>query len=182
MAADSLQIAAKTAKVERQPGAGRPFQKGVSGNPAGRKRGSKNRATLAAQALLEGEVEALTRKAVELALGGDVAALRLCLSRVAAPRRAAPVELDLPALDTAGDAAAAMAAVVAATAEGAITPGEAFELSRAIDTALRALDARDAEQRRQALAEMARRPNPPQRGPFPWSPDPGSPPQSGAPE
>ena len=58
---------------------GRPFEKGRSGNPAGRPRGVPNKSTLAAQLLLQGEAEALTRKAVELALGGDPAALRLCL-------------------------------------------------------------------------------------------------------
>ena len=65
---------------------GRPFEKGRSGNPAGRRRGTRNRSTQAAQLLLEGEAEALTRKAVELALGGDPAALRM--SRP--PDRAAP--------------------------------------------------------------------------------------------
>jgi len=50
---------------------GRPFEKGRSGNPGGRRRGSRNKATLAAAALLAGESEALTRKAVEMALGGD---------------------------------------------------------------------------------------------------------------
>jgi hypothetical protein len=47
------------------PARGRPFVKGRSGNPAGRRPGSRNRATLAAAALLAGEAEALTRKAVE---------------------------------------------------------------------------------------------------------------------
>jgi hypothetical protein len=50
---------------------GRPFEKGRSGNPDGRRRGSRNKATLAAAALLAGESEVLTRKAVEMALGGD---------------------------------------------------------------------------------------------------------------
>ena len=45
----------------------RPFEKGRSGNPGGRRRGSRNKATLAAAALLAGESEALTRKAVEMA-------------------------------------------------------------------------------------------------------------------
>jgi hypothetical protein len=68
-----LQITAKTAKRAR----GRPFPKGQSGKPAGRPRGSSNRATGAAEMLLDGEATALTRKAVELALAGDQAALRL---------------------------------------------------------------------------------------------------------
>ena len=48
----------------------------MSGDPAGRTKGARNRATLAAEALLEGEAEALTRKAIELALAGDPTALR----------------------------------------------------------------------------------------------------------
>jgi Family of unknown function (DUF5681) len=65
----------KTAKAARR-GRGRPFQKGQSGNPAGRPRGSTNRATRAAELLLDGEAEALSRKAIELALAGDDAIVR----------------------------------------------------------------------------------------------------------
>ena len=66
--------------LQKQParGPGRPFEKGRSGNPAGRRTGSRNKATLAAAALLAGESEGLTRKAVELALVGDPTAMRLC--------------------------------------------------------------------------------------------------------
>src|SRR5271163_1986686 len=88
----SLQKTAKTAKRAR----GRPFPKGQSGNPAGRPRGSSNRATRAAEILLDSEAAALTRKAVELALAGDPAALRLCLDRTVAPRRERAVELAFP--------------------------------------------------------------------------------------
>ena len=42
-----------------------------------RRHGARNSATLAAEALLDGEAEALTRKAIELALGGDSFALRI---------------------------------------------------------------------------------------------------------
>ena len=69
---------------KQQKQRGLPFEKGRSGNPAGRPRGCRNRSTQAAQLLLQGEAEALTRKAVELALGGDPTALRLCLDRVIA--------------------------------------------------------------------------------------------------
>ena len=63
----SLQKTAKTAKTAKRA-RGRPFPKGQSSNPAGRPRGSSNRATRAAELLLDGEATALTRKAVELAL------------------------------------------------------------------------------------------------------------------
>ena len=58
---------------------GRPFEKGRSGNPLGRRVGCRNKTTIAAAALLAGEAEALTRKAVELTLVGDPTALRLSL-------------------------------------------------------------------------------------------------------
>ena len=64
---------------------GRPFKPGQSGNPLGRPKGARNRATIAAEALLDGEAEALTRKAIELALDGDTTALRLCLERLMPP-------------------------------------------------------------------------------------------------
>ena len=55
------------------------FSKGTSGNPSGRPAGSRNHATLLMESLLEGEAEQLTRKLLELALGGDLIAIRLCL-------------------------------------------------------------------------------------------------------
>jgi Family of unknown function (DUF5681) len=69
---------------------GRPFEPGTSGNPAGRPRGSRNKTTMAAEALLDGEAEGITRKAIEKALEGDMGALRLCLERVLPPRRDRP--------------------------------------------------------------------------------------------
>ena len=65
------------------------FAKGNAINLAGKPKGPRHKTTLAIEALLEGEAEALTRKAVELALEGDVTALRLCLDRIA--RRARTV-------------------------------------------------------------------------------------------
>ena len=69
MPVDSLQ--------KQVPGPDGPFPKGHSGNPAGRPRGSRNHSTLMAEILLEGEAEALTRRAIELALEGDTTALKL---------------------------------------------------------------------------------------------------------
>jgi hypothetical protein len=49
---------------------GRPFEEGESGNPTDRRVGCCNKTTIAAASLLAGEAEALTRRAVELALVG----------------------------------------------------------------------------------------------------------------
>ena len=66
------------------------FKPGQSGNPSGRPKGARHRTTVAIEALLEGEGEALTRKAIELAKAGDMQALRLCMDRLAPPRRDFP--------------------------------------------------------------------------------------------
>jgi len=129
---------------------GRPFEKGRSGNPGGRRRGCRNRATLAATALLEGEAEALTRKAVEMALDGDPTAMRLCMERVLAPCRERTVEFNLPPIEgtrneaTSGpsprEVAWTMDAVTAALAQGELTPGEAEKIAGVVDTFVRAIE------------------------------------------
>lgn len=100
---------------------GKPFQSGNSGRPIG----ARHRTTLAIEALLEGEHEALTRKAIEKALEGDTTALRLCLERLAPARKDAPISLALPAIVTTADTVGASAAVLASVAAGEITPDEA---------------------------------------------------------
>jgi hypothetical protein len=75
---------------------------------------------MAAEGLLDGEAEALTRKAVELALEGDTVALRLCLERLLPPGRSRRVTFDLPTIWTAADLLPAFAAVVSVVAEEAL--------------------------------------------------------------
>src|SRR5260370_25353583 len=71
------------------------FQKGQSGNPAGRPRGSRNKATLAAETLLEDELERLTREAIDRAMDGDPLLLRLCITRLLPAPRGRRVQLHL---------------------------------------------------------------------------------------
>jgi hypothetical protein len=124
---------------------GRPYEKGRSGNPAGRKTGSRNKATLAAAAFLAGESEALTRRAVEHALAGDPTAMRLCLERILPPCRERTVKFAWPTIESASDIAAAMKAVTSALATGAITPSEAERIAAVVDTFVRAIDASDCD-------------------------------------
>src|ERR1700731_3331492 len=80
---------------------GRPFEKGQWGDPLGRRVGCRNKTTIAAAALLAGEAEALTRKAVELALVGDPTALRLCIERALPQCRERAVKFALPPIESA---------------------------------------------------------------------------------
>jgi hypothetical protein len=147
--------------LQKQParGPGRPFEKGRSGNPAGRPHGARNKATLAAEALFDSEAEALSRKAVELALGGSEGALRICLDRIIAPRRERPIQLAVPPIRSASDIAAAMGAIVKAAAQGAITPDDAFKLSQMVDTFVRAIETSDFDKRLQILENASAEPS-----------------------
>jgi hypothetical protein len=127
------------------------FLKGQSGNPAGREKGSRNRATVLAEQLFDGASGALTNKAVQMALDGDAAALRLVLGRIIAPRRHRPTSFTWPALNTAADCAPAMAAIAAAASEGVLSSAEAAEFSQVVDTFIRAIAAGEIEARLQRL-------------------------------
>jgi Family of unknown function (DUF5681) len=142
--------AENTAKIQR----GKPFEPGKSGNPAGKPKGSRNQITLAIEALLDGEGEALTQKAIELAKAGDMQALRLCLDRLVPPRKDRPVSFELPAITCAGDAAKASAALVAAVSIGQITPSEAVELGRLLESYVKTLEATDLEERLKKLEKV----------------------------
>jgi hypothetical protein len=107
------------------------------------------------EALLDGEAETLSRKAVELAKGGDMQALKLCLERILPPRKDRPVYFTLPELTGASDAAKGFAAIVQGVAAGNLTPSEAGELSKLVDGFARSLEAAEFEARLRALEEKA---------------------------
>jgi len=127
------------------------FPKGTSGNPSGRPRGSRNRATLLMEALLEGEAEELTRKVIELAKAGDTHALRLCLERLMPPGRDRLVCFALPPLQSADDFSLGVACILQAVSEAKITPQEGEVLSRILADQATVLKTRDWEQRLQNL-------------------------------
>lgn len=138
--------------VEKQRG--RPFQKGQSGNPSGRPRGARNATTLALEVLLDGQATALTQKAINLALDGDMVALRLCLDRILPPRKDRPVTFTLPEIKSAQDAAAVVSAVLAAVASGEITPADAAEIGKLIDSYVKAFETAELAERLERLERM----------------------------
>jgi hypothetical protein len=132
-----MTVAENTAKKQR----GAPFKRGQSGNPAGKPRGTRNATTLALEALLDGEAEALTRKAIDLAKAGDLTALRLCLDRILPPRKDRPLTFSFPAITNPAEAASTISAVLSAVASGELTPTEAGEVGKLIDTYVKAVEA-----------------------------------------
>jgi hypothetical protein len=146
--------AATSANAER--GAERPphlFKPGQSGNPAGKRPGTRNRATRALEELLDGEAEALTRKAIELALAGDMTALRLCLDRILPARRDRLVVFEMPSIHSAADAKTASAALLAAVAAGSLTPSEASEVGKLVDGYVKAIEVTEVLARLEKLEQ-----------------------------
>ena len=131
------------------------FQKGQSGNPAGRPPGSRNKKTLAAETLLEGELERLTREAIDRAMDGDALLLRLCLTRLMPAPRGRRVQLDLAGGGTVADVALSLEATIRAIAEGVISPLEASDVAEVIELQRRTVESVDLERRLAHLEEIS---------------------------
>lgn len=127
------------------------WRKGVSGNAAGKMPGTRHKATTMAETLLCGQVEKLTRKAVDMAMDGDTTALRLCLERILPARRGREVTISLPQLEGTDDIVGISEAILAATVSGELTPDEAEALAKILDTHRKMIETIDLHQRVAAL-------------------------------
>jgi hypothetical protein len=122
---------------------GRPFRKGNPGRPSG----ARHKSTLAIEALLEGEAEAIGRKVIEKALEGDATALRLAMERLYPVRKGRPLAFDMPPLDGATDLSLALGSVLTAIATGELTAEEGVSLAQIIDARRRSIETMELERR-----------------------------------
>lgn len=130
------------------------FIKGSSGNMSGRPQGRRNRATVIAQSLFDGEVEAITQKVLELALQGDSGALRLALERILPPRKDSHVYFDRLSLNQSGDVVTAIGAVLEAVSIGDLTPNEGHMIAGLIDNMRKAIDTQELERKIEHLESL----------------------------
>jgi Family of unknown function (DUF5681) len=137
---------ASTAKKQ-----GYRWPRGKSGNPKGRPAGSRNRASLIAEVSIGGQTEELAKKAIAMALNGDVVALRLCLERVLPPARERPCLFRMPKLQTTSDAIAVLALVSDGLAKGELLPYEAEALCNVVATFTKTIELTALEDRLEAL-------------------------------
>ena len=112
---------------------GRPFAKG---NP-GRKLGSKNNTTVIGQALPNGGLE-LVQTGYEQAKAGNIPMLKFFLERILPRDRL--IQLELPPMEHASDAAALLGAIIDAAGRGQITPNEAAALGHLVETRARIMN------------------------------------------
>jgi hypothetical protein len=153
---DGIDLASGPASgpASERDSAGR-FVPGRSGNPAGKKPGTRNRKTVLAEALRDGEDITVARVVIDKALAGDAVAARFCLGLLSPKPRGRPIVLDLPEEAGAGDILAAFDATLAAMAAGDITPDEALVITRVLDGRRRALEALALQRRLDAEAARA---------------------------
>ncbi len=132
---------------------GRPFAKGVSGNPAGKPKGAQNHATRAAKALLQGNLSAIVQSLIDAALSGDVSAQKIVIDKILPNAKELPISADLPQVDNAASLPKLSAAILQAVSTGQLTPSEGQALSTLAVHHARSIELADFEARLSALEE-----------------------------
>ena len=146
-------LAAKAARKQRVRG--KPFPKGKSGNPAGKRPGTRHHITVLAERLLSDDLEAVVAKVVKKARAGDMVAARLILDRIVPVRRGRAASFPLPQIATAADVVSALAAVAKAMSAGQLSPAEALEVAGVIEMTRRGFEIVENEARIAALEQKA---------------------------
>ena len=124
------------------------FVRGISGNPNGRPRGSKNKVPSYCQDLIDEHAPEIIAKAVELALEDDnVRAIKFLLDRLVPPKKSAPLTLDLPETRTAEEVLAAFGAVEESLRRGDITTDELRVVVEFLESKRRVIEDADLAER-----------------------------------
>ena len=139
-------------KTESAANADYRWKPGQSGNPKGSKTGSRNKASLATENLFLDEGDRLTRKCIEMALDGNIPALRLSIERICPVRRTAPIKIDgMPKVDNIDDMGKLTGFLLHAISDGKLSPIDGEILSRVADRHGKALEINQIEKRLEDL-------------------------------
>ena len=130
---------------------GRPFPKGVSGNPAGRPQGARHAALVALDAIGSAAATAILERVIADAKAGDMRASEIVLGRLWPARKGRAITLSLPEVRTAADVTEAMATVIDAMSKGELSPDEAAAVSAVIEGQRKAIETGFLEARIAAL-------------------------------
>lgn len=124
------------------------FKKGQSGNPSGRPKGSKNKASLLAKELIEAETESIIKKLIEIAKEGDLQAIKLVIERLLPPIKEQPfyTSSELPKINNLNDVNASYAYLVQMLDNGEISLNEAKEITALFDSKRKSIEATELKE------------------------------------
>jgi len=123
------------------------FQAGQSGNPMGRPRGARNKATMLAEQMMAEDVASVVQSVIKAAKSGDMVAAKIILDRIIPARKGQTIQLELPRVITTPDVIEAMTVALEAMAEGDISPDEAAAIMDVLSTKRQAIETLELEQR-----------------------------------
>ncbi|MBT7041267.1 MAG: hypothetical protein HN921_15645 [Bacteroidetes bacterium] len=79
------------------------FKAGQSGNPKGRPKGSRNKATLLARKMMENDLDEIVSQVIEKAKSGDFECQKLILSRLLPQVKNYPLDIKIPEINSPND-------------------------------------------------------------------------------
>jgi hypothetical protein len=135
--------------------AGGKFAAGVSGNPAGRPRGSRDKRTLVLAELVDGDGVEIVGKLLARAKKGDPWAVRLVVERLL-PKMERRLQIDLPRVEQASDVASAVAQVIELASSGDLTVDEARAFLALLESQRKAIETSELQVRLELLEEQQR--------------------------
>lgn len=109
------------------------FKKGKSGNPRGKPKGARHKASMMAEMLFENEIAAVCHQVIDQAREGNIQAAKIILDRLLPPRKDRPINFKLPFIQNAADALKASRLICHAVGNGEITPLEGESLSKIVE-------------------------------------------------
>lgn len=129
------------------------FKPGQSGNPTGRPVGARNKATMLALAIMEGELDGIVRSVITAAKGGNIGAARLVLEKLVPSAKSRPLAISLPDMTTISGCRDAQSDIIKAMSDGSILPDEAEAISALVEHQRRGLESEQVEARLAAIEE-----------------------------
>jgi hypothetical protein len=133
------------------------FKKGESGNPKGKPKGAKHRASLLAEKLFENDIEMVCNQVISQAREGNLQAAKIILDRLLPPRKDRLINIELPPVNDSSDALKALKMICFSVGNGEISPLEGEALSKIIEIQAKSIELYDFEKRLQAIEDGAMR-------------------------
>ena len=131
------------------------YQSGVSGNPQGRPKGIEDKRS-SCRRLLKEHSESLVNKLVEMALNGDIQALRLCIERLIP--RVRDEEINLPTeehdLEKIGDIISLGGQIIQKVGNGDLSPEQGRTLTHMLDVQSKLIEISQLANRIDALEQV----------------------------